>query len=116
MVRTRKGAVRGRWDGRVGVFLGIPFAAPPVGPRRFQAPQPAEPWDGIREVDVFGPSPPQAPPGPPLTEPPTSSRHDPTDWLTLNIWTPDPGAAGLPVMVWIYGGALSVRILGNAWV
>ena len=33
------------------------------------------------------------------------TRHDPNDWLTLNIWAPDPGAAGLPVMVWIYGGA-----------
>lgn len=105
MVRTRKGAVRGRWDGRVGVFRGIPFAVPPVGPRRFQAPQPSEPWDGVREVDVFGPPPPQASPGPPPTEPGASTRHDPTDWLTLNIWTPDPGAAGLPVMVWIYGGA-----------
>ena len=105
MVRTRKGAVRGRWDGQVGVFRGVPFAAPPVGPRRFQAPQPPDPWDGVREVDVFGPPPPQALGPQPLTEPPTSTRHDPTDWLTLNIWTPDPGAAGLPVMVWIYGGA-----------
>jgi len=86
------------------VFLGIPFAAPPVGPRRFQTPQPADPWDGVREVDVFGPPPPQQPPGALPTGPITSSRHDPTDWLTLNIWTPDPGAAGLPVMVWIYGG------------
>jgi para-nitrobenzyl esterase len=32
-------------------------------------------------------------------------RHDPTDWLTLNIWTPELGPTGLPVMVWIYGGA-----------
>ncbi|HEY5882700.1 MAG TPA: carboxylesterase family protein, partial [Nakamurella sp.] len=106
VVRTRKGAVRGRWDGQVGVFRGIPFADPPEGPRRFQAPRPAEPWDGVREVDVFGPPPPQTSPGPPpATEPPASTRHDPADWLTLNIWTPDPGAAGLPVMVWIYGGA-----------
>ena len=94
VVRTRKGAARGRWDGRVGVFRGIPFAAPPVGPRRFKAPQPPAPWDGVREVDVFGPSPPQESLGPPLTEPPASTRHEPTDWLTLNIWTPDPGAAG----------------------
>jgi para-nitrobenzyl esterase len=108
VVRTRKGAVRGRWDGQVGVFRGMPFAAPPVGSRRFQAPQPADPWDGVSEADVFGPPPPQAPPGqstgPPPAELPSSTRHDPTDWLTLNVWTPDPGAAGLPVMVWIYGG------------
>ena len=105
IVRTRRGAVRGRWDGQVGVFRGIPFAAPPVGPRRFQAPQPAQPWDGVREADVFGPSPPQAVPGLSFTGPAPSTRHEPTDWLTLNVWTPDPGAAGLAVMVWIYGGA-----------
>jgi para-nitrobenzyl esterase len=44
-------------------------------------------------------------PAPSPTEPQASTRHDPTDWLTLNIWTPDPGEAGLPAMVWIYGGA-----------
>ena len=44
-----------------------------------------------------GPAAPAVPAGP--------VRHDPTDWLTVNVWTPDPGAAGLPVMVWIYGGA-----------
>jgi para-nitrobenzyl esterase len=32
-------------------------------------------------------------------------RHDPSDWLTLNVWTPDLAGSGLPVMVWIYGGA-----------
>jgi len=105
VVRTHKGVVRGQWDGRVGVFRGIPFAAPPVGPRRFQAPQAPQAWDGLREVDVFGPPPPQAYPGLPPPSQPASTRHDPSDWLTLNIWTPDPGGAGLPVMVWIYGGA-----------
>ncbi len=105
VVRTRQGAVRGRWDGPIGVFRGIPFAAPPVGSRRFQAPQPPEAWDNVREADVFGPSPPQPANGPPAGDRPASSRHDPTDWLTLNVWTPDPGAAALPVMVWIHGGA-----------
>lgn len=107
VVRTRAGRVRGRVEGSVTVFRGIPFAAPPVGPRRFQAPQPAEPWDGIREADVFGPPPPQsrlAPPARSAAEP-GPVRHDPSDWLTLNVWTPDLGNARLPVMVWIYGGA-----------
>jgi len=90
------------------VFRGIPFAAPPVGAHRFQAPAPPPVWDGIREADAFGPPPPQSFPGPaPLMTASTSRvvRHDPTDWLTLNVWTADLGATGLPVMVWIYGGA-----------
>jgi para-nitrobenzyl esterase len=107
LVRTRAGVVRGRSERGLAVFRGIPFAAPPVGALRFQAPAPAPSWDGVREADVFGPPPPQAPLGPP---PPAGAvalpvRHDPTDWLTLNVWTPDPGATGLPVMVWVYGGA-----------
>jgi para-nitrobenzyl esterase len=107
VVRTSAGALRGRLEGAVAVFRGIPFAAPPVGPRRFQAPQRADSWDGVREADVFGPTPPQAFTGEFQLEFTQGGpvRHDPTDWLTLNVWTPDPGAGALPVMVWIYGGA-----------
>ncbi|WP_204332421.1 carboxylesterase/lipase family protein [Geodermatophilus sabuli] len=109
VARTRAGAVRGRSEQGVAVFRGIPFAAPPVGDLRFQAPAPAAPWDGVREADVFGPPPPQAhmgpPPPPPMGVAGLPVRHDPTDWLTLNVWTPDPGATGLPVVVWVYGGA-----------
>jgi para-nitrobenzyl esterase len=107
IVRVSAGAVRGRTEGGIAVFRGIPFAAPPVGPRRFQAPEPAARWDGVRDADVFGPPPPQAELGPadPGTAPAGVIRHDEDDWLTLNVWTPDPGAAGLPVMFWIYGGA-----------
>ena len=108
VVRTRAGAVRGTAEDGLAVFRGIPFAAPPVGAHRFQAPAPAAAWDGTREADVFGPPPPQSLVGPlPPVAAPTGTvvRHDPTDWLTLNVWTPDLGATGLPVMVWIYGGA-----------
>jgi para-nitrobenzyl esterase len=107
VVRTRAGAVRGRAEHGTAVFRGIPFAGPPVGAQRFQAPRPPQPWDGVREADVFGPPPPQAWMGPPPPAPAATGpvRHDPTDWLTLNVWTPDPGAAGLPVLVWVYGGA-----------
>ncbi len=105
-VRTSAGVVRGRFEESVAVFRGIPFAAPPVGANRFQAPRPVQPWDGVREADVFGPAPPQSRLGLPAPVHGTDLvRHDPDDWLTLNVWTPDPGAAGLPVMVWIYGGA-----------
>src|SRR5512138_1750362 len=79
----------------IDVYRGIPYAAPPVGAHRFAAPQPSEPWDGMRDVSQFGPPAPQegvAPSG--------------DDWLTVNVWTPEPDpAARRPVLVWIHGGA-----------
>ena len=87
------GIVRGRWENGVAAYRGVPFAAPPVGPRRFAAPQPAEPWQGVRDAGRFGPPPPQ---------PGRATESD--DWLNLAVWTPDPGRANLPVVVWISGG------------
>jgi para-nitrobenzyl esterase len=108
VVRTASGLVRGRRDADktagIAAFLGIPFAQPPVGDLRFDAPRPARPWDGVREAAAFGPPPPQSAYA--LTPAPAPAPGvDPDDWLTVNVFTPDPGAAGLPVMVWIYGGA-----------
>jgi para-nitrobenzyl esterase len=108
VVRTAGGLVRGQrpGPGGIAVFKGIPFARPPVGELRFAAPHPARPWDGIREAVSYGPPPPQSAfqltpvPGP-------APGTDPYDWLTVNVFTPDPdpGPPGFPVMVWIYGGA-----------
>jgi para-nitrobenzyl esterase len=108
VVRTASGPVRGRRaaDRAAGIatFLGIPFAQPPVGDLRFEAPRPAQPWYGVREASSFGPPPPQS--GYAVTPAPAAAPGaDPDDWLTVNVFTPDPGAAGLPVMVYIYGGA-----------
>ncbi|MEH0416634.1 carboxylesterase/lipase family protein [Streptomyces sp. B21-083] len=104
-VRTAAGAVRGRREGGLAVFRGIPFAEPPVGELRFAAPLPAARWDGVREAFAFGPPPPQE-----VTGPDASPAGD--DWLTVNVWTPDADpAARRPVMVWIYGGAYK---LGSA--
>lgn len=104
VVRTAAGLVRGRAEHGVAVFRGIPFAQPPVGDLRFAAPRPARPWDGVREAAFFGPPPPQS--GFLLTPmAPAAPDADPGDWLTVNVFTPDLGAAGLPVLVWIYGGA-----------
>jgi para-nitrobenzyl esterase len=102
-VRTGVGLVRGLRAGGLTVFKGIPYAAAPDGPLRFQPPAPAEPWDGVRDALAFGPAPPQhaAAPGAPQPWRP----DDGLDCLTLNIWTPEPGATRLPVMVWLYGGA-----------
>src|SRR5580693_7207221 len=105
VVRTASGPVRGRRNAEgIAVFLGLPFAEPPTGDLRFAAPRPARPWDGIRDAKAFGPSPPQSAYAV-TAAPPAAPGTDPDDWLTVNVFTPDPGAAGLPVMVWIYGGA-----------
>ncbi|MER7057566.1 carboxylesterase family protein [Streptomyces sp. NPDC000351] len=112
VVRTAAGAVRGRREGGLTVFRGIPFAGPPVGGARFAAPRPARAWDGIREAYAFGPPPPQdlgtvGPAG-------GANAAVGDDWLTVNVWTPDPDpAAHRPVMVWIYGGAYKLGHSGS---
>ncbi|MFH8347624.1 carboxylesterase/lipase family protein [Streptomyces sp. NPDC018045] len=105
-VRTVSGAVRGRWQDGVAVFRGIPYARPPVGDLHLAAPVPAVPWDGVREADAFGPAPPQSRTlGYGLGR---QSVRGEDDWLTVNVFSPDPGAAGLVVMVWLHGGMYMV--------
>ncbi|WP_448627176.1 carboxylesterase/lipase family protein [Geodermatophilus sp. URMC 64] len=104
-VRTTSGQVRGTTRDGVHAFRGIPYAAPPFGLRRFAAPAPPEPWDGVRPATEYGPTAPKPPYAPPydvlLPEPQIPGE----DCLNLNVWTPDPTAAGLPVFLWIHGGA-----------
>ncbi|QNN53988.1 carboxylesterase/lipase family protein [Nocardioides mesophilus] len=107
VVKTAHGEVRGLEVDGVHAFLGMPFAAPVAGANRLRPPQPVESWDGVRNADRFGASPPQvAPPESAGTEWDTTSTG--ADCLSLNVWTPDPGAARLPVMVWIQGGAFEI--------
>src|ERR1700759_21537 len=107
VVKTGQGKVQGKMsaDNQTRDFLGIPFAAPPVGPLRWKPPQPAANWHGLRQATSFG------------------SRcmqqehfddmvfRDPgesEDCLTLNVWAPAAKAKGkLPVMVWIFGGGFT---------
>lgn len=99
-----QGALVGeRADGLL-IFKGIPYALPPIGARRFTAPEPPRPWGGERAARAFGTSCVQ----PPL--PPSSFYFDPPeamseDCLTLNIWAPEK-AERAPVILWIHGGSL----------
>ncbi|MFJ6700684.1 carboxylesterase/lipase family protein [Streptomyces sp. NPDC091272] len=119
-VRTAEGVVQGVRRGGHAVFRGIPYARPPVGALRFAAPAAPSRWEGTRQAVEFGPSAPQSLPvdpdpaqGPsapgPAQGPSAPGPPQGTDWLTLDVATPDPGAAGLPVLVWIpVGGYVAV--------
>lgn len=95
-MRTAAGVVRGRLEGDLSVFRGIPYAEPPTGRLRFAAPSPVPAWDGVRPAIDYGPPPPQSG----LLGTARNVAGD--NWLTLNVWT--SGSSGLPVMVWIPGG------------
>jgi para-nitrobenzyl esterase len=103
-IKTGNGAVEGTLTNgdQVRAFKGIPFAAPPIGNLRWQPPQPAANWKGIRPAKDFGSHCIQSGSYPDMI------FHDPgpsEDCLTLNVWTPANAKPGtLPVMVWIYGG------------
>jgi carboxylesterase type B len=95
----------------VHAFLGIPYAAPPFGLNRLCPPQPVKAWDGVRDATRLGPEPPQIAPPESVASAWTTTAGE--DCLVLNVWTPDPHTAGLPVMVWISGGAFEIQSSGH---
>ncbi|WP_374526272.1 carboxylesterase/lipase family protein [Sphingopyxis sp.] len=102
VVAVTGGRVAGTAEAGILAFRGIPFAAPPVGPLRWRAPQPVLPWAGVRDATAFGHDCMQLPfpsDAAPLGTAPSE------DCLTVNVWAP-AGARGkkLPVLFWIYGG------------
>ncbi|MGV9671121.1 MULTISPECIES: carboxylesterase/lipase family protein [unclassified Gordonia (in: high G+C Gram-positive bacteria)] len=105
VVTTSTGRVSGLLDGGISSYLGIPYAAPPIGPAAFAAPLPPIVWDGIRPATDHGPTAPQVGYPAPIAALLDNVIVAGDDYLNLNVWTPDPGASGLPVMVWIHGGA-----------
>ena len=97
---TLEGAVSA--DGQVRAFKGIPFAAPPVGPLRWKAPQPVVPWSGVRKATEYGP---RAMQGRVFSDMIFRDAGPSEDCLYLNLWMPaHPATPKLPVMVWIHGG------------
>ncbi|MGO9748674.1 MAG: carboxylesterase/lipase family protein [Mycobacterium sp.] len=104
VVDTTHGPVRGVDAGRVRVWKGVRYAAPPVGGLRFRAPQPPERWTEVADATRYGPACPQPVfPNMPLD----LGAAQGEDCLRLNVWASsdiEPGA-GKPVMVWLHGGA-----------
>jgi para-nitrobenzyl esterase len=105
VARTTNGRVRGRWNGPVAVWRGIPYAAAPAGPDRFRPPSPPQSWDGIRDCATFGDIAPQTRGN---MVPVDSELRMGEDCLWVNVWA-SPHATEIgeprPVMVWLHGGA-----------
>jgi carboxylesterase type B len=109
IVSTSDGTLAGKHAEGVAQFLGVPYAAPPTGKLRWQAPRPARPWRGIREATAYGSECPQSASS-------SGPQQDTESCLFLNVFMPAgqepaPGtgtrAAGLPVLLMIHGGGLA---------
>src|SRR5687768_6855981 len=105
VAETTLGTLQGVEKQGVLAFHGIPYAAPPVGALRWRAPQPVEPWAGIRPATTRPPAPPQG--GNPMAMVANRPRLETSeDCLYLDVWTPACDDARRPVMVWIHGGGV----------
>jgi para-nitrobenzyl esterase len=103
VVETTSGKIEGVFRKGLYIFRGIPYAAPPVGERRWLPPGLPESWGGVRPAKEFASAAPQAPMDIPFLEPPEKQLQS-EDCLYLNIWTPGLDGAKRPVMVWVHGG------------
>jgi len=102
--RISSGIIEGMYDTHSGIqkYWGIPFAQPPVGELRWKAPQPVQPWTGVKKTQAFGPRPMQT-----MVFGDMNSRSQGVseDCLYLNVWTPTKrNSPPLPVLVYFYGG------------
>lgn len=100
LVTIADGSVQGQLHDGTREFLGIPYAAPPVGPLRFAPPSAPTAWGATLDATVYPSGCAQLPT---LTN--SDTRIENEDCLYLNVWTPDPEPVEpLPVMVWFHGG------------
>lgn len=103
-VQTASGIIEGTDESGVKVFLGVPFAAPPVGDLRWKAPQPVESWSGVRQTKEYGPNPMQEAVFGDMN---FGTKKMSEDCLYLNIWTPAKSMSEhLPVLIYFNGGGL----------
>jgi para-nitrobenzyl esterase len=100
------GKLQGKSDGTINAFLGIPFAAPPLGDLRWKPPAPPAKWKGTRKATEFGS---RCMQGSIYSDMIFRDAGISEDCLYLNVWVPAKryGKGRLPVMVWIYGGGFA---------
>lgn len=121
IVETASGRVRGQAERGVGVFKGIPYAAPPLGENRFRPPRKVEPWNGVRDALAFGDQAIQAdnvfalPPDLLSIFPLGGVEKTSEDCLTLNVWTSGTSGARRPVLFWCHGGAFITGSGSSPW-
>ena len=110
VVDTAAGKLRGRTQGKVHSFRGIPYGASTEGAGRFRPPSKPQPWTGVRDAFELGPASPQVPssliPEAMALQPKTDGAGT-EDCLRLNVWTQGTGRGKRPVMVWLHGGGFS---------
>lgn len=110
IVNTLSGQVEGVEVNGVHRFLGVPYAAPPVGEQRLRAPEPVS-WAGTRDASHYGHTAFQ--PDEEFTLIP-EPKNPGDDFLNLNVFTPDPSGS-LPVLVWIHGGGFTQGCGNSTW-
>ncbi|MGA2104204.1 MAG: carboxylesterase family protein [Methanoregula sp.] len=105
IVKTNAGSVSGINQDGIRVYLGIPFAAPPVGDLRWRPPAPVQSWEGVRAATEYGATCPQAQKG---SVAGIAALNMSEDCLYLNVWTPAKNVSDkLPVMIFFYGGGFT---------
>jgi para-nitrobenzyl esterase len=112
IAQAAEGRLRGVRDGDALRFLGIPYAESPLVAGRFAAPRPHPSWDGVRDALSYGATSPQPDRGVTLIPEPIVPGDNE---LNLNVFTPELGPAGLPVLVWMHGGGFFGGCNASPW-